>query len=79
MIKEEIQCPILVPATDYCSSRRCFYLAGDGLCPIHGNIVRFQKYYKKTHILVDEIETTPPKKKPTFQSKLVAALKILFT
>lgn len=57
MLRDDIRCPIRIPASEYCSSRRCYYFVFyDNVCPVHGNVNAFMKKYKKLKQLTNEEE-----------------------
>lgn len=80
MLRDDIRCPIRLPASDDFPSRRCQYLTGvDGFCPLHGNMVPYLKLYKKTRTLTEANNLPKPiKVKPkTVKSIILNYIKSL--
>ena len=75
MLRDDIRCPIRIPASEDFPSRRCEYLTGyDGFCPVHRDVTNYLKLYKKTRTLTEAgalPKPSPAKKSPPSLRKVL--------
>lgn len=64
--RDDISCPVRLPAEKGQYSKRCHFHTGtDGICPLHGNVSKLLRLYKKTKKLFDESDLEPSLRKET--------------
>lgn len=60
--RDDIRCPVRVPATEFAPSHRCWHHTGNsGICPAHGNVTEQLRKYSRTRALTEETELPKPK------------------